>query len=88
MAVTSVNDTASSTALLSPNTALKGASVFNDSTAVLYLLQGQGTASATNFSVKLDAGDYWESPDRAYIRGGLTGIWASDASGAARITTW
>jgi hypothetical protein len=88
MAVSSVNDTATSTQLVAPNSALSGVSVFNDSTAILYILQGQGTASATNFSVKLDAGDYWESPARAYVRGGLTGIWASDASGAARITTW
>lgn len=88
MAVTSVNDTATSTELLAPNTRILGASVFNDSTAILYVLQGQGTASATNFSVKLDAGDYWETPNRSWVRGGITGIWASDASGAARITTW
>jgi len=88
MAVTAVNDTATSTQLVAPNTGLLGISVFNDSTAILYILQGQGTASTTSFSVKLDAGDYWESPDPSYVRGGLTGIWASDASGAARITTW
>lgn len=90
MAVSSVNDSASSQTLLDASTAanLSGASVFNDSTEILYLLQGIGTASATNFSVKLAAGDYWESPHARWVRGGMSGIWANNASGAARITTW
>lgn len=88
MAVTSVNDTNASTQLLAPNGFRKGASILNDSTAILYVLQGLGTASATNHSFQLAAGDYWESPNANVVRGGLTGIWASDASGAARISDW
>ena len=90
MAVTSVADTATSTTLLAAADAksINGVSVFNDSSEILYLLQGIGTASTTSFSVKLAAGDYWESPDPMYVRGGLSGIWANNSSGAARITTW
>ena len=90
MAVTSVNDTNVSTTLLSAAAAksLKGASFKNTSTAILYLLQGIGTASATNYSVDLQPGDYFEAPDARWVQGGVTGIWASDASGAVLITTW
>jgi uncharacterized cupin superfamily protein len=89
VAVASVPDSASSTELLAGNSALNGAAIFNDSTEILYLLQGSGTAVvATNWSVKLGPGDYWESPHPSYVRGGLTGIWANNASGAARVTTW
>lgn len=90
MAVTSVDDTGSSTTLLTADASnsRNGASIFNDSTEVLYVLQGIGTASTTAFSVKIAAGGYWESPHAMYVRGGLSGIWANNASGAARITTW
>lgn len=90
MAVTSVNDTNTSTTLLTASAAqtLDGASFTNTSTAILYLLQGIGTASATNYSVALQAGDYFETPSPRWVRGGVTGIWASDAAGAVLITTW
>lgn len=88
MAVTSVDDTNASTQLLAPDGARQGASFFNDSTAVLYLLQGQGTASASNYSVQLLAGAYFETPHPRWSQGGVTGIWASNASGSVKITTW
>lgn len=88
MAVTSVNDTDSSTTLLGADSSREGASVFNDSTAILYLRQGLGTATTSDYSVQVGAGDYWESPHRNWVRGGMTGIWASDASGSAKITDW
>ena len=88
MAVTTVNDTATSTTLLAPSVGNYGFSVFNTSTAILYMLQGTGTASATNFSVRLDPGDYWETPHPNWAKEGATGVWASDASGAALIATW
>jgi hypothetical protein len=81
-AVTSVNDTANSTTLLAANTSRKEAIIYNDSTAILYVKFGT-TASATDFTYKVQ-------PDGAIddIRytGRIDGIWASDASGAARIT--
>lgn len=90
MAVTSVNDTNASTTLITASAAaaLNGASFVNTSTAILYLLQGIGTASATNYSVALASGDYYETPHPMWVRGGVSGVWASDASGAVLITTW
>lgn len=79
----SVNDTASSTTLISSNANRLGATVFNDSTVVLYVKLG-ATASTTSFTIKLDPGDYYEIPFG--YTGVVDGIWASDASGAARIT--
>lgn len=79
---TNVNDTASSTTLLAANTARKGATIWNDSTAILYLKLG-ATASTTSFTVKLNQDDYYEVPFG--YTGIIDGIWASDASGAARI---
>lgn len=77
-----VNDTASSTTLLSSNTARLGASIFNDSTSSLYVKLGT-TASATDFWVKVAPGGYAEVP-YGYT-GRIDGIWSADASGAARI---
>ena len=88
MAVTSVNDTNASTTLLSASVEAMGASFFNDSTEVLYLLQGLGTASSTAYSVKLNPGDFFTTPDERWARGGVTGIWAANASGSVKITTW
>jgi hypothetical protein len=82
--VTSVNDTASSTTLLSSNTSRRLAIVFNDSTSNLYLKFG-ATASATSFTVKIAAGATFEFPQPVYT-GVIDGIWDSDSSGAARIT--
>ena len=86
MAQSSVNDAASSTLLLASNSERKGAAIWNDSTAILYVLLASGTASATAASVKIEAGGYYETPPT--YTGAIYGIWASDASGAARITEW
>lgn len=78
-----VNDTASSTTLLASNADRLGATVHNDSTAILYLKLGT-TASATDYTVAMAANAYYEVP-YGYT-GRIDGIWANDASGAARIT--
>jgi hypothetical protein len=82
--LTNVNDTASSTTLLSLNLARRGAYIFNDSTVALYVKLGT-TASLTDFTVKVNGGAYYELPFPVYT-GRIDGIWASDASGAARMT--
>lgn len=82
-AISSVNDTASDTTILAANTSRKGATFFNDSTAILYLAFANTTSSATNFSVKLQAGGYFELGGYTGI---VKGIWAADASGACRVT--
>lgn len=80
--VTSVSGTTSSTSLLASNTSRRAASIYNDSTSVLYINLG-ATASSTAFTVKLNQDDYYEVP--AGYNGAINGIWAS-ATGSARIT--
>lgn len=62
-----------------------GRTVFNDSTATLYLKFGT-TASATSYTVQLAAGAYFEFPLPLYV-GAVDGIWSA-ANGDARITWW
>jgi hypothetical protein len=59
--------------------------VWNDSTAVLYLKYGTG-ASASSYTVQLAAGAYYEFPQPVY-GGAVNGFWAS-ANGNARLTSW
>lgn len=81
---TTVAASASSVTVLAANTARRFASVYNDSSSVLYLLlQTGGTASSTVFTIAMAAGSYYEVPE-AYT-GALIGIWVS-ATGNARIT--
>lgn len=86
--ITSVNDAAASTTILASNANRKGATVFNDSTSILYLALSNTTASTTVYSVQVPAGGYYELPvcDCGVYTGILVGIWSADASGAARIT--
>ncbi len=81
--VTSVGGSASSVSLLASNANRRGASVFNDSTAYLYLKLGS-TASTSSFTVRIDPYGYYEIPQPVYT-GAIDGIWAS-ATGSARIT--
>ncbi len=79
----SVADTATSTTLLSSNTSRLGASITNDSSAVLYVKLGT-TASATDYAVRMVQYAYFEVP-YGYT-GRIDGIWATDpGDGAARI---
>lgn len=82
-AQTSVSAATSSTTLLAANTVRRGATVYNDSTAVLYLLLSTQTASATLFTAALAAGDYYEVPFG--YTGIVNGIWVT-ATGSARVT--
>ena len=78
-----VAGSASSVTILAANTARRGASIWNDSSAILYLDLTGGTASATSCSVKLIADAFYEVPFG--YTGLITGIWAS-ATGSARVT--
>lgn len=82
---TSVNDTGSSTTLLAANSSRKGFTIFNDSTEILYVKFG-ATASTSSFATKLMPGDYYEALSGCIYTGIIDGIWANNASGAARIT--
>lgn len=84
--VTSVASSASSVSLIAANTRRAGVSVQNTSTAILYLLVGGGTATATtSHSVQIPSNGYWEAPYG--FTGALSGIWAS-ANGSANITEY
>ena len=76
--------TSASTTILASNTARVGASIFNDSTAVLYLSRG-ATCATTNYSVQVQPGGFYELPETNVYTGVITGVWAS-AVGNARVT--
>ena len=71
---------ASNQTLLSSSAARLGATVYNDSTAVLFLKLG-ATASSTSFTVYMAPGSYYEVPFG--YTGQIDGIWAT-ANGSAR----
>lgn len=84
----SVAGSASSVTILAANTARRGATITNDSTAILYLDLTGGTASTTSYTVQLAGSttsgvSYFEVPFG--YTGLITGIWAS-ATGNARVT--
>ncbi len=81
-AVTSVASSASNVTILALNAQRRGATICNDSTAILYLKLG-ATASTSSFTVKMLADAYYEVP--AQYTGIIDGIWAS-ANGNARVT--
>ena len=81
--LTNVASSASNVTLIAANANLKLLTVFNDSTAILYLKYG-ATASTTSYTVRIAAGGYFEMPQPIYT-GVIDGIWAS-ANGSARIT--
>lgn len=78
----SVAGSASSVTLLAANSDRLGATIYNDSTAALYVKLG-ATASTSSFTVKMASDGYFEVP-YGYT-GVIDGIWAS-ATGNARIT--
>lgn len=74
---------ASDVTVLASNANRLGATVFNDSTAILYLLLANATSSATVHTHQVGAGGYYEVPFG--YTGVIKGIWAS-ATGSARVT--
>lgn len=81
---TSVASQATAITILAANTARYGATVFNDDANTLYLLLGTGTVSATVYTVQVPSLGYYETPYG--FTGILTGLWAADGSGSARVT--
>lgn len=55
--------------------------IYNEGPGTLYVLYGEGTPSATNYSVKMLTDDYLEVP---FYQGQVKGIFAS--AGTARVT--
>jgi hypothetical protein len=82
-APTNVASSGSSVTLLAANAVRLGATVYNDSTQVLYVLLANTTASASVYTVQMASQSYFEVPFN--YTGIIVGIWAS-ANGNARIT--
>lgn len=82
-AVTSrVTSSATAVTLLAANGSRNQATIYNESTQVLYVKFGTG-ASATDYTLPIAGGGYYEFPVR-YL-GVVTGIWVS-ADGFAQMT--
>lgn len=79
----SVGGSASSVTLLAANANRVGYSAYNDSTAILYLLEdNSAAASSSNYTLQVAPGGMWINDE---YTGKVVGIWAS-AVGNARIT--
>lgn len=83
--LSSVNDSASSQTLLAANSDRKGFVIVNDSSAILYVAFA-ATASATAYTHKITPQSTLECFGHKNYTGVVSGIWASDQSGAAYIT--
>lgn len=80
-----VASSATNVTIFSATGNIAGRTLFNDSTAVLYLKFG-ATASTTSYTTQVAAGALFEFPQPTYA-GQVDGIWAS-ANGSARTTQW
>jgi hypothetical protein len=81
--VTKVDSDDENVILLEANLDRKMAVIYNNSNANLYIKYGEG-ASTDSFTVKMQAGDYFELPSPCYS-GRIDGIW-SEVNGNAMIT--
>lgn len=81
--VASVQGTNVTSALLAANTARKGATIYNDSTAVLYTRLGTAAVSSGTYTLQIHPQAYYEVP-YAYT-GAIQGIWAAN-NGSAFVT--
>lgn len=75
---------AASVVLLAANAARKGAVIYNDSTATLYLVLNASAASPTNYTEQLAPGESLVL-ERGDYSGEIRGIWTA-AAGYARVT--
>jgi hypothetical protein len=72
------------TTLIAADATRVGLTIYNESSAVLTVLMGAGTQSATVYTVQIPANGYYEVPG-AMVSLRASGNWTS-ATGAARIT--
>jgi hypothetical protein len=82
---TSVASSATSVTLFAASSNDRMRTIFNESTAVLYVKFG-ATASTTSYKFQLAPGALFEFTSPMYA-GQVDGIWAS-ANGFARLTSW
>jgi len=84
---TSVASSASDVRIFAASAGAGGRTVFNESSAILYLAFGGTAASLTDYTVQVAAGGYYEFPSSRFYGGEVRGIWAA-ANGNARCTEW
>lgn len=77
--------TTANTTLLAADATRVGATIYNDSTSILYVLLGAGTESTTAYTTQIAAAGYYEVPE-AFVAMRVSGHWVT-ANGSARITT-
>lgn len=83
--ITSVTAVTTTATILAANPRRKHATIFNDSTAYLYLALASG-ATTSLFTIKMDPGGYYEVPPQdGSCVGIITGVWSA-VNGAARVT--
>lgn len=82
--VTSVASAATSAQMLASTAGRRGAMMFNDDANAVYVKFGT-TASATDYTVQIPGGGYYEFPLPIYT-GRVDAIWVADGSGSLRIT--
>lgn len=85
--ITSVAAQTTPATIINTNTARLGASVYNDSTATMYLLVGTQTPSTTNYTVQVPPGGYYEFPPGITVTTTASAVWSA-ANGSARVTEW
>ncbi|MCC5635650.1 hypothetical protein LC593_07255 [Nostoc sp. CHAB 5844] len=78
---TSVTSSTTNTTIVAANSNRKGGTIWNNSTAKLYIEFGV-TASTSAFTAVLEAGGYYEIPFN--YTGVISGVWAS-ANGSALV---
>lgn len=81
--VTTVARSNASQTLLAANSSRKGATIYNDAAANLFVKLG-ATASTSSFTVRLQNTDYYEVPFG--YTDVIDGVWASNGAGDAKIT--
>lgn len=69
--------------LIEPNPYRRGAAIYNDAPATLYVALGS-KVDADHFTIPLNQGDYYE-PTNGY-RGVIKGAWSAAVAGQARVT--
>lgn len=82
---TQVADNSADVLLLASNANRLGATIFNDSSALVYVGYGTTAVTSSNYSAKLFPNGYLEVPFG--FTGQIRGIWATDpGDGSARIS--
>jgi phenylacetate-coenzyme A ligase PaaK-like adenylate-forming protein len=71
----------SNTSIAASNIERKLLTIFNEGAGILYVLYGNGTATTSNYSVRINSGDYLEIDK---YTGAVFGLF--DSAGTAKIT--